>query len=225
MDSEKSKPVTELSLEELLSVAEADKPAAPPKKEDDVANFLAAYKITTGPHKVKKPFLYEFYKQWSKDPIPSRTFSGLAAAYLKENQTCWFLDQKAFDIVTKIAELTQARKQDPTKSRKFRNHMEFFCAANAVKRGDFYFPTTILYILYRTWCRNNSYKIAFKIGRFNAMCKHYFEYKMVKETLLVRINTSVLQYLSKEQLEKLNSGKYEEKPPKPAKIPLFKPGL
>ena len=206
--SEKLKQVTDLTLEELLKqVEEATEARVTFQPDlDDVSSFLSIYNIKPGKHKVRSPFLYAFYKQWSKDPVGPHKFAARAKNFFENDRGYYFLDKKAFDIVAKIRELNKPTV-DYRKSTKIKKHIEYFFAANGVKKGDFYFPVSILYTLYRTWCIKNHFKVAFKIGRFTEMVKTYFEFKSTT-VVMVRITTGILQYLSKEQLEKVNNAEY-----------------
>lgn len=206
MDSIKLKQVTDLTLDELLASVEAETPKQEEQLLDDVSTFLAVNKIKPGKHKVRKPFLYEFYKQWSKDPIGPHLFGNRARNFFEFNASYYFLDKKAYDIVSALNKLS-VKPRDFTKSTRYRNHFEFFFTANGVKKGDFYFPVSMLHILYRTWCIKNAYNVRLRGNRFVAMCKTYFEYKDVKGEIMLKLNTSILKHLSKEQLEKLNGKK------------------
>jgi hypothetical protein len=211
MQSGTSKQVTDLSLEELLSHVENTQEKPEEKLLlDDVSAFFSTYNVKPGKYKVKKQFLYEFYKQWSKDPTGPTQFGAKARQFFEYNNSYYFLDKKAFDIVSKIIELTKDKKNSFIKSAKYKNHVEFFFASNGIKRGTFYFPVSIMAILYRNWCRKNHYKVGLKGWRFEAMCKTYFQHKTVKNELLLRVDTNIFQYLSKEQLQKVNDGTYGE---------------
>jgi len=206
---EKLKQATDLSLEELLQSVEETKENPEELLDlDDVSSFFAVWKIKPGKHKVKKPFLYEFYKQWSKDPLGPYKFAARARDFFEHNASYYFLDKKAFDIVDKIRQVAKSVKHDFTKSTRYKNHLEYFFAANRVTPGDFYFPASILAILYKTWCKKNHFKAALKGWRFDHMCKTYFKNKVTEDGLMLRIDTSILSYLSKEQLEKVNNGNY-----------------
>jgi hypothetical protein len=211
MQSGISKPVTELSLEELLSQVETTQEKPEDKLSlDDVSAFFSTYNIKPGKYKVRKPFLYQFYKQWSKDPVGPVIFGHKAKAFFEDNKGYYLLDKKAYDIVSKITELTKARTQNILTSKKYRNHLEYFFAANGIKRGDFYFPLSIMQILYKNWCRKNHFRIGLKGKRFEVICKTCFQFKEVKKDIMLRVDTSILQYLSKEQLKKVNDGTYGE---------------
>jgi len=208
-----SKPlqVTDLSLEELLKLAEEDTP----KKEEfldlnDVSAFISAFKIKPGECQVKKQLLYELYKQWSLDPVGVKRFGVEILKFLEMEKSFYLIDKNAYTIVTKIKEISKLKRNSNLRtSTKVKNHLDYFFTANGIKEGSFNFPSKILYALYRSWCIKNNFKIKFKYDKFVSIACSRFKQVRTYRGRFFRLDTSIFKYLTKEQLKSVNDGKEE----------------
>jgi hypothetical protein len=203
----KLKQATELSVEDLLNHVEetTEEPLNTVPVDNGISLFLAENEIATGKNKVKRPLLYQFYKAWAKDPVGRTTFNVYMDSFVAEDKNSFYLNKTAIFIHEKLRAIEDSKKQDIIRMPATRNHVEYFFASNAIKKGDFWIHYKMLYTMYRTWCIKNGYKIRFKkIDDFVKMCSVYLVNKETRKGLMYRVDAGILKYLSPEQLRKIN---------------------
>lgn len=92
-------------VSKLLDLAGGDIKNTPnkPKKDDlEINGFIAYYDIKKGSMPIAKPLVYDYYLQWSKNPLTAKRF------YIKMNKIfgtqfyngtkCWYLDPTCFKL-------------------------------------------------------------------------------------------------------------------------------
>ncbi len=174
------------------------------QSEDTVLTFLRFYNIEPGTYTIKDTYLYKLYRQFTSEPVTSKTFQKALGYYLKYVQPKfpndktvtgkhYLINKKMLNLSEKALELV--KKSDKTaqhKSLTWKTHYDSFLkryGIEAGKDGDYIWAsTTTLFNLYDKWTYEIKRKIGLSKREFIKFCKAHFEYKQDKNTLWYKIN-------------------------------------
>lgn len=202
----------QVSDQDLLDLIEKDKDLKVETlatNHNDVYDFIYANRLVKGNNIVTSKLLYKLYRNWSKNPVTRKTFSG-DVAYLIENihsngQNNFKLNLNENIILKKTLEHT--KKLDKTHSKPYKTHFDNYLNRYNIKSGTFYVKDTVLYNLYDKWTYENKKKHSLNIINFKNFCKLYFpKYRVIKKVWWFPIDDSIIKYLSEDMKQEMIKG-------------------
>ena len=222
----------EQSLEELLKTIEDTKDESIVGVTDDVFIFISTFNVLPGTHTVLKKAMYTLYKNWSKDPVSSYTFSLKMSKHFKTHMKgpkhYYELNLDSFNIERETLTLLEKANSKQFKSPNWQKHFESFLQHYNITKGKTWVQSYVLMHFYDKWCYKNKKKnLLSEISFFN-FCKIYFEYKRNSESRMMWFGINeefVNANLSQQKLTYLQQGrerKYGKKQKSKNKIPGFK---
>lgn len=209
MDSLKALP-TSLTEEELLKLLEEQNPElSQPVIENtnnDIIPFLSMNNITPGLFKINKRLLYAIYRNWSKAPISSFSFSlgtGIFLQSFRSGGEYFLINQDP--LVLAKASYSKIGRIDKTKSPKWKSHFENFLNKYSIKSGSSWLESSILYYLYDKWCYSIKKKQQIGEKQFMNMCKLYFTKTKIdgSDAIWFGLHDSIEQAFEPGQIERL----------------------
>lgn len=198
--SNKLKPITEFSSEELLDLLN-ENPTTTSNFEykNDILDFVSVYNLKDGDNKISNSLVYELYKTWSINPLNRNTF-GKELCKLFVNRSyapgfAIFLNKDKLFFLEKIT----PKKQNKTKRKQWVNHFKKFISKYELKSGRFFVKDVILYNLYDRWIYQNGTKKYLGKAQFLKFCKLFFQrpkYKIIKGDYWFSISLTIKEHLT-----------------------------
>lgn len=211
MEKSKLKPISELSIEELLKIAETSQ-FSPLiyKSKTDVIEFISFYQLKLGDNKVTSALLYNLYRRWSNNPIPRQSFTKEVTELFPVTRWgigyLFGLNKSKEELLNTKAEFN--KKKLKTKSPKYAKHFQNYLKHFNIKSGSFYVKDVVLYNLYDKWRQYKRH--LFSLEQFIPFCKIFFKYKKIKGNYYFAVDKEIKSQLS-ENLLKLNEEKNTSK--------------
>lgn len=222
----------EQSLEELLKTLEETKEESIVGVSDDVFIFISTFNILPGNETVLKKAMYDLYKNWSKDPVSSYTFSLKMTKHFKTHMKgpkhYYELNLNSFQIEKETLVLLEKTSSQRIKSPNWQKHFESFLQHYGISKGKTWVQSFVLMHFYDKWCYRNKKKTLLSEVSFFNFCKIYFDYKRNSESRMMWFGLNeefVKANLSQQKLTHLQQGrerKYGKKQKSKNKIPSIK---
>lgn len=201
MTSKISKPITELTSEQLLELLKENPQEVPTfEYSNDVLDFLSTYGIKEGPNKIFVSLIYGLYKRWSKKPIYRTQFgmelSKLFDSFQGTSKLTKYQINKSKEF---FLEKSVKKGQNKTKRKPWLGHFLKFKEYYKLKSGSFYIKDVVLYNLYDKWVYKNNNKNPLSMHQFLKFCRLFFQnpaIKIVKGHEYFSINSETKEYLT-----------------------------
>jgi hypothetical protein len=207
------KKINEYSIEELSKLAESTEDTKTERIiEDagtDVLSFVTFYNLKAGRDVVPQKTIYFLYKEWSKTPLPKKTFEIELSKYLVPNQIggviVYRINKKATEISAKAWELILLKSREATKIPQIKKHFELFCKAYDIKPGDYFVQSFVLYDMYDEFCYKTKKKTHMGPQEFHNVCEVYFKQKRLTQNKLAwwGLDPSIKKHLTMDRLLRL----------------------
>lgn len=214
---------TEELLKDLDSAQEEflNDTTKPIDQEDTIITFLRFYNIEPGTQQILQKYLYKLYKQFTKDPVNSRSFSNSIIQYIpsivKHDERFFLINQKVLNLSERAMKFIEEDKNRSLKvSWKF--HFDNFIKKYEIKAGKgddwIWVSSDILYNLYDKWVYEIGRKTSLLVPEFRKLCKVYFSTKEGKHSPWYKLDNSILKHVSPEMdsgIKARNSSNNEKK--------------
>lgn len=211
-----SKPTLDISVEELLKTLEkGDNAKKPPPTEtnDPVFDFLAAYNILPGKHKIAEQLLFKLFKQFNKIYNKNRrqfnidvgnylphAYSGIKKFYL--------INQDYLQIGETLLKIVSGKKIKVNTSKAHINQFEAFMDQNSLHPDNLFVEGDILYYVYNNWCDKNKRR-HMAYTKFLQLCEMYYEKKRMSNNNIYwfGVNENIKLLITKEQVLNWREGR------------------
>lgn len=205
-------PSRKLDDEELLKTLENQD--FNPNTKSDVELFLEKYNITPGQNYVSKSRLYQFYCKFSKNPLTAALFNRYL---LKFDSTKDFIYVNKNAIASEIFLLLKQPSNVNTEYRRYK-HLQNFLKKHNIKKGTYWIMLDVLFHVYDKWSYKIHKKNPLPFRTFSALLSLHFDKMYTRErTTHFRINDTIFNYITKEEIEEITKGKMHAKEAKKAK--------
>ena len=178
-------------IEDLTSEVEVTEEKI--QSEDTILTFLRFYNIEPGTHPIKDKYLYKLYKEFTKEPVNSKSFQKAMGYYLKSvnpqksntisiSGKYYLINKKLLNLSEKALEVIQKSDKAPQhKSLAWKAHFDGFLKRYGIEAGKdgnyIWASTNTLFNLYDKWTFEIKRKTGLSKREFIKLCKAYFEHK------------------------------------------------
>lgn len=195
----------ELTNEEILKALEnsdVELPQGMPEYRNDILAFLSFYGVTNGKEKIPCRLLYKIYREWSENPLTSKTFSEEIHQHIEFDKSYIYINLKSIDLSISAYKHLKSNSRNKTKSPAFRKHFDEFTSLHELKKGTKWIPSFVLYYLYDKWCYNSKKRPLLSEENFSRFLKLYFPIrKRARGTnYWYSVDKSIYNHITKEQV-------------------------
>lgn len=217
MSSKQPKLPTNFSIEELLNTLEKIPAHVETDDQsqfdehydynDDILDFIQAFKINPGQTLIGSMLMYRIYKQWSLNPTTKLKFAKRFGDFIaREGENHYLISANIFNF-TKLTKQLLNHKLKRQKRRIKPEYIQEILDYYGIKPGKMWLEGYIIHYLYIEWCDANRRAKKLAYNPFLAALRSFFEFKMTHTSLFFRVDESILQHLPQSKLDAMRKGK------------------